>query len=153
MGNFLKFNISYRVGGCFLHKKFFLILILSFFIFVSFSAVHATNNNENNNQTIDNTNSSFNVNSLSSNSTSTTFKTLNRNTNKIEKITKSKSVFKAGTKIKVKVYTLSSIKKVQGSITGKKTFKFKKNNNGIWYYYLNTKKYKSGKYKLYVKAF
>ncbi|BBL62740.1 hypothetical protein MARBORIA2_10700 [Methanobrevibacter arboriphilus] len=136
-----------------MYKKFFLILILSFFILVSFSAVHATNNNEDNNQTIDNTSSSLNVNSSSSNSTSTNFKTLNKDKNKIEKITKSKSVFKTGTKIRINVYTVSSIKKVQGYITGKKTFKFKKNNNGIWYYYLNTKKFKSGKYKVSVRAF
>ncbi|WP_225370034.1 hypothetical protein [Methanobrevibacter arboriphilus] len=44
----------------------------------------------------------------------------------MKKIAKSKSVFKAGTKIKIKVYTVSSIKKVQGHVSGKKNFQIQK---------------------------
>lgn len=72
--------------------------------------------------------------------------------NKIQKITKSKSVFKAGTKITLKVYVDKSIKSVSGSIYGKNRYKFSKTKSGYWHYKLNTKGFKTGDYKVNIKA-
>ncbi|MCL2687258.1 MAG: hypothetical protein FWE58_01820 [Methanobrevibacter sp.] len=77
---------------------------------------------------------------------------------KIKNISKSKSTFKAGTKIRITVSVDKSIKKVSGSIIGKSNHKFKKmgyefkKNKNKWYCYLDTKKYKTGQYTFKIKA-
>ena len=75
-------------------------------------------------------------------------------TNPIKKIFASKSHFRAGTVVTIKVTTTKSIKSVSTSITGENghNYKLKKISNGIWYYDLKTKGLKTGKYKLNIKA-
>jgi hypothetical protein len=68
--------------------------------------------------------------------------------NKIQKITKSKSVFKTGTKITLRVYTDNSIKSVSGYISRKNSYKFIKSKSGYWYYNLNTEKFITGDYEV-----
>jgi hypothetical protein len=89
----------------------------------------------------------------------------NKKISGIKKTSISKSIFKSGANINLKVYTDKSIKSVQGSIVKIQTdkslssnsknttntvvkynYKFKKSKSGFWYYKLNTKKYKSGEY-------
>jgi len=77
---------------------------------------------------------------------------------KIKTISKSRSIFKAGTKVKISVSVDKSVKKVSGSIVGKSNTKFKKIGynfkkiKGKWYCYLNTKGYKTGAYTFKIKA-
>jgi len=65
---------------------------------------------------------------------------------KIFKVFVSKSVFKAGTKINLKIYTDKSVKLVTGKISGKTGYIFTKTNSGYWNYNLNTKNFKNGVY-------
>ncbi|RBQ22462.1 hypothetical protein ALNOE001_19550 [Candidatus Methanobinarius endosymbioticus] len=93
------------------------------------------------------TNSSTGFKSLSDSS-----KSINTNINKIKSISKSKSIFKAGTKVKISISTDKSIKNVIGSIKGKGTSQFKKDKKGNWYSYLNTKGYRTGNYIFNIKT-
>lgn len=72
----------------------------------------------------------------------------------IKKISASKSTFKAGTTVTIRVTTTKSVKSVSTSISGKSgySYKLKKSNSGIWYYNLKTKNLKTGRYKLNIKA-
>lgn len=139
-----------------MYKKFFLVLTLLISLLITLSVVSATDINEHtnqtNNQTRNNNINDYNTQKLSSNISSIDSKSLSMNRNKILGIKKSKEVVKAGGKIKIRIDTSNSIKKVHGYITNKKSYKFKKSNYGYWYYYLNTKNYKSGKYKLILKV-
>lgn len=72
--------------------------------------------------------------------------------NPIKNISTTKSTFKAGNKIKIKVTTTKSVKNVYTRISGKGTYKLKKSNNNVWYYNLRTKGYKTGKYNIIIKA-
>jgi len=76
----------------------------------------------------------------------------NSSVNKIKKIDKSKSVFKSGTRITLEVFTDKSIKSVSGSIYGKSSYRFIKGKSGYWYYKLNTKGFKTGDYKVNIRA-
>lgn len=78
----------------------------------------------------------------------------NNTTSPIKKISTSKSTFKAGTTVTIRVTTTKSIKSVSTSIAGESrySYKLKKSNSGIWYYNLKTKDLKTGRYKLNIKA-
>jgi len=72
--------------------------------------------------------------------------------NKIQKVHVSRPVFKAGTKINLRVYTDKSIKSISGSISGKSKYKFTKTKHGFWQHSLNTKGFKTGDYKVNIVA-
>ena len=76
----------------------------------------------------------------------------NSSIDKIQKISTSSSVFKSGTNIYLKVYTDKTIKSVSGHISGKNNYKFTKTKSGLWYYKLKTKNFKTGHYKVNIKA-
>lgn len=117
-------------------KKIFVILLLVFSVLIFSGAVFGAE--------VKNSDSSSN--STISSKTSIT------SVNPIKKISTSKSIIKAGTTVKIRVDTTKSVKSVYVSINGKNSYKFKKSSNGIWYYNLKTNKYKTGKYKLNIKA-
>ena len=120
-------------------KKIFFLLIIIFSILLITGAVSGVEQkNDNYNTSLNSTNSS---------------KNLKLSNNIINQISTSKSTFKAGTTIEIKVSAEKSAKSVSADIQGKGTFNFKKNQNGIWYYNLKTIKYKTGSYKLNIKAF
>ena len=131
-----------------LNFVFFIILIVSVTGVVYGSEVEDSlsykersvqNNNTSNNHTVLIESKSFSLDNSSS-------------VNKIQKISKSKSVFKSGAKITLKVYTDKSIKSVSGSIYGKSSYKFTKSKSGYWHYKLDTKRFKTGDYKFNIKA-
>lgn len=95
-----------------------------------------------------------NTDSTKSNTSSSTItsKSFKVTPNIIKQVSVSSSTFKSGTTIKIKVSTSKSAKSVSANIQGKGTFKLKKNKNSIWYYNLKTKNYKTGRYKLNIKA-
>ncbi|MDR2967862.1 MAG: hypothetical protein LBU74_07955 [Methanobacteriaceae archaeon] len=76
----------------------------------------------------------------------------NSSLNKIQMISTSNSIFKSGTNIYLKVYTDKTIKSVLGRISGKNTYKFTETKSGFWYYNLKTKNFKTGNYKVNIKA-
>lgn len=79
-------------------------------------------------------------------------KALNIYNNPIKSVSISKSTFKAGTTVKIKVAMHKSVKSVSANIAGKGTYKLKKIHNNVWQYSLKTNGYKTGKYKLNIKA-
>jgi hypothetical protein len=135
-----------------MYKKVFFLLVIVISLLFLVGVVSAS---EVDNVASKNTSSSTNsINLTIKNSTSellsTSYKYPNLK-NKVQ-ISKSKSIFKAGTKIKIVVQTDNSVKKISGSIKGKTTQIFKKHKNGYWYSYLKTKGYKTGTYSFNVKA-
>lgn len=123
--------------GVYMAKKILIILLLVFSVLLFTGAVFGAE--------VKNSDSSSNS-TLSS-------KSIISVANPIKKISTSKSTIKSGTNVKINVNTAKSVKSVYVYINGKGNFKFKKSSNGNWYYKLKTNKYKTGKYKLNIKAF
>jgi len=120
-------------------KKIFFILILVFSILFLTSAVYAGE--------VKATDSN-----VSSDNSKVSSKAFTPSSDPIKQISTSKSTFKAGTIVKIKVVTSKSVKSVSANIAGKGTYKLKKSSANVWQHNLKTKGYKTGKYKLNIKV-